>query len=203
MENQENKITLDEIYNEITKRTSDAVKKTYLNKVIKIKPHVSYVQREIIAKKIIDTAHFSIPIGTDITKLTDEELDNLPKVPTINHSAQYVLSALMLVDLYTNIKIDFKQGAFQYDILVENGVINYVLDSIPESEINEFKMLIDYKYEEYYQKYFSMKAYVDSKLGKLESIISVLTDTITTSLDKIDKDEVKEIIDVVKDKKSK
>ena len=201
MENQENKITLDEIYDEITKRTSDAVKKTYLNKVIKIKPHVSYIQREVIAKQIIDTAHFSIPIGTDITKLTDEELDNLPKVPTINHSAQYVLSALMLVDLYTNIKIDFKQGAFQYDKLVESGVINYVLDNIPESEINEFKMLIDYKYEEYYQKYFSMKAYVDSKLGKLESIISVLTDTITTSLDKIDKDEVKEIIDVVKDKK--
>ena len=203
MENQENKITLDEIYNEITKRTSDAVKKTYLNKVIKIKPHVSYIQREVIAKQIIDTAHFSIPIGTDITTLTDEEIDNLPKVPTINHSAQYVLSALMLVDLYTNIKIDFKQGAFQYDKLVESGVINYVLDNVPESEINEFKMLIDYKYEEYYQKYFSMKAYVDSKLGKLESIISVLTDTITTSLDKIDKDEVKEIIDVVKDKKSK
>ena len=201
MENQENKITLDEIYDEITKRTSDAVKKTYLNKVIKIKPHVSYIQREVIAKQIIDTAHFSIPIGTDITTLTDEEIDNLPKVPTINHSAQYVLSALMLVDLYTNIKIDFKQGAFQYDKLVESGVINYVLDNIPESEINEFKMLIDYKYEEYYQKYFSMKAYVDSKLGKLESIISVLTDTITTSLDKIDKDEVKEIIDVVKDKK--
>ena len=203
MENQENKITLDEIYNEITKRTSDAVKKTYLNKVIKVKPHVSYVQREVIAKQIIDTAHFSIPIGTDINTLTDEEIDNLPKVPTINHSAQYVLSALMLVDLYTNIKIDFKQGAFQYDKLVESGVINYVLDNVPESEINEFKMLIDYKYEEYYQKYFSMKAYIDSKLGKLESIISVLTDTITTSLDKIDKDEVKEIIDVVKDKKSK
>lgn len=203
MENQENKITLDEIYNEITKRTSDAVKKTYLNKVIKMKPHVSYIQREVIAKQIIDTAHFSIPIGTDITTLTDEEIDNLPKVPTINHSAQYVLSALMLVDLYTNIKIDFKQGAFQYDKLVESGVINYVLDNVPESEINEFKMLIDYKYEEYYQKYFSMKAYVDSKLGKLESIISVLTDTITTSLDKIDKDEVKEIIDVVKDKKNK
>ena len=203
MENQENKITLDEIYNEITKRTSDAVKKTYLNKVIKVKPHVSYIQREVIAKQIIDTAHFSIPIGTDITTLTDEEIDNLPKVPIINHSAQYVLSALMLVDLYTNIKIDFKQGAFQYDKLVESGVINYVLDNVPESEINEFKMLIDYKYEEYYQKYFSMKAYVDSKLGKLESIISVLTDTITTSLDKIDKDEVKEIIDVVKDKKNK
>lgn len=203
MENQENKITLDEIYNEITKRTSDAVKKTYLNKVIKVKPHVSYVQREVIAKQIIDTAHFSIPVGTDITNLTDEELNNLPKVPTINHSAQYVLSALMLVDLYTNVKIDFKQGAFQYDKLVETGVINYVLDNVPESEINEFKMLIDYKYEEYYQRYFSMKSYIDSKLKSFESIISMLTDTITTSLDKIDKNEVKEVIDVVKEIKNK
>lgn len=203
MENQEKKITLDEIYNEINKRTSDAVKKTYLNKVIKVKSHVSYVQREVIAKQIIDTAHFSIPVDTDITKLTDEELNNLPKVPTINHSAQYVLSALMLVDLYTNVKIDFKQGAFQYDKLVESGVINYVLDNIPESEINEFKMLIDYKYEEYYQRYFSIKSYIDSKLKNFESIISILTDTITTSLDKIDKDEVKEVINIVKEIKNK
>lgn len=203
MENQEKKITLDEIYNEINKRTSDAVKKTYLNKVIKVKSHVSYVQREVIAKQIIDTAHFSIPVDTDITKLTDEELNNLPKIPTINHSAQYVLSALMLVDLYTNVEIDFKQGAFQYDKLVETGVINYVLDNIPESEINEFKMLIDYKYEEYYQRYFSIKSYIDSKLKNFESIISILTDTITTSLDKIDKDEVKEVINIVKEIKNK
>lgn len=203
MENQENKITLDEIYNEITKRTSDTVKKTYLNKVIKVKNHVSYVQREVIAKQIIDTAHFSIPLDVDITKLTDEEIDNLSKVPTINHSAQYVLSALMLVDLYTNIKIDFKQGAFQYDKLVESGVINYVLDNVPESEINEFKMLIDYKYEEYYQKYFSMKAYVDSKLNNVESTLSTLIEMFTTAITNLDEQTIKNVMDKLKDVKNK
>ena len=203
MENLENKILLDDICEQLNKRTSENAKKAYINQVIKIKPHVSYVTRDVVAKQIIDAAHFSFPEGIDITNISEDELKNIEKVPKINRSAQYIMSALMLVDLYTNIKIDFAKGAFQYDKLVESEIINHVLENVPESEINEFKMLIDYKYDEYYQKYFSMKAYVDSKLGKLESIISVLTDTITTSLDKIDKDEVKEIIDVVKDKKNK
>ena len=187
MENLENKILLDDICEQLNKRTSENAKKAYINQVVKIKPHVSYVARDVVAKQIIDAAHFSFPEGIDITNISEDELKDIEKVPKINRSSQYVMSALMLVDLYTNIKIDFAKGAFQYDKLVESGVINYVLENVPESEINEFKMLIDYKYEEYYQKYFSMKSYVDSKLNDLELVINTLTDMITTTLSKIDK----------------
>lgn len=203
MENLENKILLDDICEQLNKRTSENAKKAYINQVIKIKPHVSYVARDVVAKQIIDAAHFSFPEGIDITNISEDELKNIEKVPKINRSAQYVMSALMLVDLYTNIKIDFAKGAFQYDKLVESEIINHVLENVPESEINEFKMLIDYKYDEYYQKYFSMKAYVDSKLSNLESIIGMLTDIITTSIDKISKDKVIDVVDKVKEIKNK
>ena len=203
MENLENKILLDDICEQLNKRTSENAKKAYINQVIKIKPHVSYVARDVVAKQIIDAAHFSFPEGIDITDISEDELKNIEKVPKINRSAQYVMSALMLVDLYTNIKIDFAKGAFQYDKLVESEIINHVLENVPESEINEFKMLIDYKYDEYYQKYFSMKAYVDSKLSNLESIIGMLTDIITTSIDKISKDKVIDVVDKVKEIKNK
>ena len=203
MENLENKILLDDICEQLNKRTSENAKKAYINQVIKIKPHVSYVARDVVAKQIIDAAHFSFPEGMDITNISEDELKNIEKVPKINRSAQYVMSALMLVDLYTNIKIDFAKGAFQYDKLVESEIINHVLENVPESEINEFKMLIDYKYDEYYQKYFSMKAYVDSKLSNLESIIGMLTDIITTSIDKISKDKVIDVVDKVKEIKNK
>ena len=162
MENLENKILLDDICEQLNKRTSENAKKAYINQVVKIKPHVSYIARDIVAKNIINTAHFTYPEGTDLSNMTAEGLEALDRIPAINRSAQYIMSALMLVDLYTNIKIDFTKGAFQYDKLVESEVINHVLDNIPESEINEFKMLIDYKYEEYYQKYFSIKSYIDS-----------------------------------------
>lgn len=203
MENLENKILLDDICEQLNKRTSENAKKAYINQVIKIKPHVSYVARDVVAKQIIDAAHFSFPEGIDITNISEDELKNIEKVPKINRSSQYVMSALMLVDLYTNIKIDFAKGAFQYDKLVESGIINYVLENVPESEINEFKMLIDYKYDEYYQKYFSMKAYVDSKLSSLESVIGMLTDIITTSIDEISKDKVIDVVDKVKEIKNK
>ena len=203
MENLENKILLDDICEQLNKRTSENAKKAYINQVVKIKPHVSYVARDVVAKQIIDAAHFSFPEGVDITNISEDELKNIEKVPKINRSAQYIMSALMLVDLYTNIKIDFVKGAFQYDKLVESGIINYVLENVPESEINEFKMLIDYKYDEYYQKYFSMKAYVDSKLSSLESVIGMLTDIITTSIDEISKDKVIDVVDKVKEIKNK
>ena len=200
MENLENKILLDDICEQLNTRTSENAKKAYINQVIKIKPHVSYVARDVVAKQIIDAAHFSFPEGIDITNISEDELKNIEKVPKINRSSQYVMSALMLVDLYTNIKIDFAKGAFQYDKLVESGLINYVLENVPESEIKEFEMLIDYKYEEYYQKYFSMKAYVDSKLNDLELVINTLTDMITTTLSKIDEKKLNGLVDKIKNK---
>ena len=200
MENLENKILLDDICEQLNKRTSENAKKAYINQVIKIKPHVSYVARDVVAKQIIDAAHFSFPEGIDITNISEDELENIEKVPKINRSSQYIMSALMLVDLYTNIKINFAKGAFQYDKLVESGIINYVLENVPESEINEFKMLIDYKYDEYYQKYFSMKAYVDSKLNDLELVINTLTDMIATTLSKIDEKKLNRLVDKIKNK---
>ena len=200
MENLENKILLDDICEQLNKRTSENAKKAYINQVIKIKPHVSYVARDVVAKQIIDAAHFSFPEGIDITNISEDELENIEKVPKINRSSQYIMSALMLVDLYTNIKINFAKGAFQYDKLVESGLINYVLENVPESEIKEFEMLIDYKYEEYYQKYFSMKSYVDSKLNDLELVINTLTDMIITTLSKIDEKKLNGLVDKIKNK---
>ena len=203
MENLENKILLDDICEQLNKRTSENAKKAYINQVVKIKPHVSYVARDVVAKQIIDAAHFSFPEGIDITNISEDELKNIEKVPKINRSSQYVMSALMLVDLYTNIKIDFTKGAFQYDKLVESEVINYVLDNVPESEINEFKMLIDYKYEEYYQKYFSIKSYIDSKLNIVESTVSTLLEMLNNVISNLDKKTVNNLIEKLKDIKNK
>ena len=61
-------------------------------------------------------------------------------------------------------------------------------------------MLIDYKYEEYYQKYFSMKSYVDSKLNDLELVINTLTDMIATTLSKIDEKKLNGLVDKIKNK---
>ena len=73
---QNTKISLDTLYLEYNKRTSKTAKDSYLKATVKIKPYVSYLQKDAMAKKIIDTAHYSIPKDVSIENLTDEELLN-------------------------------------------------------------------------------------------------------------------------------
>jgi hypothetical protein len=196
------KITLDELYLEYNKRSSNAAKESYLKNAIKIKPYISYVEKDMMAKNIIDVAHYSIPQDVNIGNMTDDELLKIKQVPVINRSAQYTLTALTLVKMYTNIDIDFKQGAFQYDKLAETGIINYILENIETSEIEEFKMLINYKYEDFYQKHFSIQSYLDKRINEFLSMTDVFVTMASDLMKNIDKSEMlndaNNIIDKIK-----
>ena len=193
------KITLDELYLEYNKRSSNAAKESYLKNTIKIKPYISYVEKDMMAKNIIDVAHYSIPQDVNIENITDDELLKIEQVPVINRSAQYTLTALTLVKMYTNIDIDFKQGAFQYDKLAETGIINYILENIETSEIEEFKMLINYKYEDFYQKHFSIQSYLDKRINEFLSMTDVFATMASDLMKNIDKSEVLKVANNVID----
>ena len=197
------KITLDELYLEYNKRSSNVAKESYLKNTIKIRPYISYVEKDMMAKHIIDVAHYSIPQDINIENMTDTELLNLEQIPVINHSAQYTLTALTLVKMYTNIDIDFKQGAFQYDKLAETGIINYILENIESSEIEEFKMLINYKYEDFYQKHFSVQSYVDKRINEFLSIVDTFISMVSDTMKNVDSAELLKVANNVIDNMKK
>ena len=153
----------------------------------------------MMAKHIIDVAHYSIPQGINIENMTDDELLNLEQTPIINRSAQYTLTALTLVKMYTNIDINFKQGAFQYDKLAETGIINYILENIEASELEEFKMLINYKYEDFYQKHFSIQSYIDKRINEFLSIADTFVTMASDLMKNIDKSDVLKVANNVID----
>lgn len=197
------KITLDELYLEYNKRSSNVAKESYLKNTIKIRPYISYVEKDMMAKHIIDVAHYSIPQDVNIENMTDVELLNLEQIPVINHSAQYTLTALTLVKMYTNIDIDFKQGAFQYDKLAETGIINYILENIESSEIEEFKMLINYKYEDFYQKHFSVQSYMDKRINDFLSIADTFISMVSDTMKNVDSAELLKVANNVIDNMKK
>lgn len=167
MENTVQKIKLSELVSKMKSRTSQVAKDAIL-KTIKFKNRISYVKKEITAKNIINASHFSYPIGTDVENLTQEELNKIQKIPVINQSKQYLLTALMMVDLYTNIELNFANGTNEYDNLIEYGILEYILINIPESEIKEFNMLIDYQYQQYYHNNHSIQSFLNNKINELK-----------------------------------
>ena len=160
------KIKLNEIVEKLKKRDSKNARDIIL-KTIEIKNYVSYAIKEVTARQIIQTSHFVYPTDNNIDDMSNEEIMNLKGIPYINYSKQYLFTALMLVDLYTNLEIDFSQGVYEYDKLAEYGIMDYIINNINDSEIKEFKMLIDYEYQTYYQKYHSLEAQVNNKFNEL------------------------------------
>ena len=161
------KIKLSEIIEKLNKRNSQSAKDVVL-KSIQFKNHVSYVIKEVTAKNIIQIAHFTYPKDVNVNDMSDEQLSNIKPVPNLNRSKQYILTAVMIVDLFTNIEIDFSNAMVEYDKLIEYGLLEYMLNNINESEIKEFNMLIDYEYEKYYHKYYSIQSYFDKKINELK-----------------------------------
>lgn len=186
MENnlENNKIKVVELIAKLQQRTSQNAK-DLMFKTIKFKNYIPFVTKDISAKQIIESSHLTYPKGTDLT-LPLDELNKIEQVPMLNHSRQYVLSAITLIDLYTNIQLDFTNAVFEYDMLCEYGVIEYILSNIPETEIKEFKMLIDYQYDIFYEKYFSVKSYIDNKMKELQAMLSFMIKFATNEIKNID-----------------
>lgn len=200
MENK--KIKLDELIEKLIKRNSQNAKDVIM-KTIEVKNYVSYVMKEVTARQIIQTSHFIYPTDSDISEMTNEEIQELKGIPSINYSKQYLFTALMLVDLYTNIDVDFSKGVNEYDKLAEYGIMNYIINNIPDSEIQEFRMLIDYEYETYFQKYHSTQSYINRKFNETESMVMEMMNLITDNISKLatenNKKKVNEVINVVKE----
>ena len=198
--NKNKKIKLSELIEKLNKRNSQNAKDAIF-KTIEIKKYISYVTKEVSAKQIIQTAHFVYPTSKNLDKMDNKEIMNLKGVPSINYSKQYLFTALMLVDLYTNIEIDFANGVSEYDKLAEYGIMDYVISTIEDSEIKEFRMLIDYEFQIYFQKYHSVQSYIDIKFNEIESILVKSGGSFIDEIQSLinDKTKLNNVVDFVKD----
>lgn len=194
------KIKLNELIEKLNKRNSQNAKDVIL-KTIEIKDYIGYAMKEVTARQIIQTSHFIYPTDKNLNDMDNKEIMNLKGVPSINYSKQYLFTALMLVDLYTNIEIDFSNGVNEYDKLAKYGIMDYIISNIEDSEIKEFRMLIDYEFQLYFQNHHSVQAYVNTKFNEMQLTLIKLVNSFTDGIQSIisDKTNLNNIVDFVKD----
>ena len=61
----------------------------------------------------------------------------------INSPSQYMSYYLWIVKEYTHIQVDFAKSLDEFNLLNKNGLLDVVVGYIPESELKEFRMLLD------------------------------------------------------------
>ncbi len=56
----------------------------------------------------------------------------------INSSLRYLLCVFNLIDLYTNITVDFSNILEEYDLLEEQGLVDELIRLMPQREVTSF-----------------------------------------------------------------
>ena len=125
----------------------------------------------------------NLHINTYLPFLTKVTLaDNLAKVTTLDKDTgninvksdvNYLLFCRMIVEQYTDLQVETEGFYEEYDLLNESGLLDKIMQMIPEKEIAEFKMICDMKKDDIIFNQSTPKAFINQQIERITTIASV------------------------------
>ena len=116
--------------------------------------------------------------------------DNEREVFQQNSAAKYMLYYLTLVDLYTNLDIDYKQSLETFEML--NGdIIDIVVGLIDDREKKEFQMLLEFACDDLLVNEYEPHAFIRSQVDRFGYLIGT---TLAPALENMDLDKMQRLI---------
>lgn len=167
-----------EIGNKDVKSLEDA--KAALTKEIKITPYVGYAIKCAMADNIVRQCGYK-----------DGQL-------YIDSAKRYYFHMLTLIMLYTNIELDMERGVAEYDRLKETGLLEVIISLIPQSEVQEFSMILSMKMEDFMTNEYSAQSFIGTQLENMSLIFSTALasglEQVAEKLDNIDNKTLEQFV---------
>ena len=154
---------LTEKYNTIA---TDRLKEDYLNDNLHIKTYLPFLTKVTLADKL-----------ANVTTL-DKDTGNV----NVKSDVNYLLFCRMIVEQYTDLQVETEGFYEEYDLLNESGLLDKIMQMIPEKEIAEFKMICDMKKSDLLQNKYENHAFIADQVDRFGTLIGV---TLKTVLEKI------------------
>lgn len=160
-------------------------KEKYLKSNLNVKGYVSF------EKKINTTGR--------IAKQSTHKYDDGGKELGIkvNSVVRYLLFILNVIDLYTDIEVDFKNIVGEFDLLSENGLINEILQAIPESAVNEIQTYINMQVDDIMTNELSTQAFIGSQVERFGDLIGTVLkpviEKVGTEIGNLDDEKINKI----------
>ena len=121
-----------------------------------IKKYVPYAEKIITCDKIIK--------HTCYESISDKQ------VFKINTPLRQCLFLLSIIDIYTDIDIDWDDPLKDFDLLSEDGILGLIIKSIPESEFTLFSSILDMCIDDLITNTRDLVSFVESKLTAIEMV---------------------------------
>lgn len=121
-----------------------------------------------------------------------------------NSVRQHVLFTVTLVQLYTDLDIDFQRAEDPdnvdeiYDLLTSSGLIDKIVELIGEKEFGECMLFLGMEGNDFAQNVMSLQAYVGERITRATDMINTLLlsvgDDMSKKLEGIDVDKLREAL---------
>lgn len=168
----------------------EKLRNDFLTKEVKKTNYVEYATKLAIAKSIV--------------QITTEEKDvngQLTGRYRIDSPGRNLLFILNLIDLYTNIDINFKNVSSDYDLLAQNELIGVLINVIPEYEREEFGALLDMTLDDRLQNEMSFVSFLRDEIDKakifLIDILTPILNDIEENFKNMDEKEIQKTVNKI------
>ena len=157
------------------------LKDNYLKDNLEITTYVPFVKKVTYAASLAQNT------------MIDKDTGNV----RVSSESNYLFFVRSIIELYTNLEIENKAFYDEYDLLNESGLLDEIMQMIPEKEINEFKMLCDLKREDILTNQYETHSFISNQVTRFGELIGVslkpLLEKISDQLDNMDKNDLDKI----------
>ena len=150
-------MTIKEFAEKYSAIATDRLKEDYLNDNLHIKTYLPFLTKATLADKL--------------AKVTT--LDNDTGNVNVKSDVNYLLFCRMIVEQYTDLQVETEGFYEEYDLLNESGLLDKIMQMIPEKEITEFKMICDMKKDDIIFNQSTPKAFINQQIERITTIASV------------------------------
>lgn len=173
------KITITKFVEEYENRTTESLKNDYLKDTLKVKKYIPFVLKDALASTIANATCFE--------KIEKKDLDgnvtfeNTGRIK-LNSVARRLLFYRCIIEQYTNLKVETEGFHEEYDLLNSLGILDKIIQMIPERDLGEFAQIVDMKISDTVSYYSTPQKFVSDQVERFGTLIGV---TVNPFLEKL------------------
>lgn len=111
-----------------------------------------------------------------------------------NSAAKYMLYSLTVVDMFTDIDVDFKNSVEFFE-KINGEILDYIVLNVNERELNEFRMLLEFACDDLIANEYENHAFFKEQIDRFGKLVSV---SIKPLLEDLDIQKIQEVIEKMK-----
>lgn len=111
----------------------------------------------------------------------------------VNSTAKHMFTFLSIVDMYTDIDINFKDGLNEYNELDKSMALDDIVSMIDGKDLNEFKIILNMKCNDVITNEYEPHGYISKQVERFGELVGNVLKPVIEGLD------VEKIIEVLND----